>query len=233
MPERWTGPADIAWCEEHGLHGARDRCFECDKPVEQIRMVSIDELCKRIQAELHSEPDGCIRLDGLLGEAIAEEAGNCSLEFVTPEQLALGICSWLNNFGPRQHEDGEGVKPADPSDGAESTNGGVVQKAAPDAGEQEGAERSRVGRPSDAEHARHTICVSDQVAERLADWRGPFDLKFDDEQLQIREVQPVRKICLSCNTVLLPKHRGICECSTRYDSQHVDVIPVAHGRGGV
>lgn len=40
---RWTGPADIAWCPEHGLHGARDTCFECGKPVEQIRMVPLDE----------------------------------------------------------------------------------------------------------------------------------------------------------------------------------------------
>lgn len=42
--ERWSGPADIAWCDEHGLHGARDRCFECDEPVEQIQMLPTDEI---------------------------------------------------------------------------------------------------------------------------------------------------------------------------------------------
>jgi hypothetical protein len=42
--ERWTGPADIAWCPEHGLHGARDTCFECGKPVEQIRMIPLEEV---------------------------------------------------------------------------------------------------------------------------------------------------------------------------------------------
>lgn len=46
---RWSGPADIAWCDEHGLHGARDHCFECGKPVEQIRMVPIDELIERLE----------------------------------------------------------------------------------------------------------------------------------------------------------------------------------------
>lgn len=44
MSERWTGPANIAWCAKHGLHGARDRCFECDELVEQIPMVAIAEL---------------------------------------------------------------------------------------------------------------------------------------------------------------------------------------------
>lgn len=150
MPERWTGPADIAWCDEHGLHGARDRCFECSKPVEQIRMLPLDELLERIQAELHSEEDGCIRLDGPLGQAIADEAGSWSLEFVTPEELALGICSWLKDFGPREDEGGEGVKPDDPPDGAESPQTSQGQPPpAPDAEDQEGAESSRVGGPSD------------------------------------------------------------------------------------
>ncbi len=43
-PDRWNGPADIAWCDEHGLHGARDHCFECGKLVEQIRMLPLNEL---------------------------------------------------------------------------------------------------------------------------------------------------------------------------------------------
>lgn len=42
--EEWTGPADIAWCPEHGLHGARSTCFECGKPVKQIRMIPVAEV---------------------------------------------------------------------------------------------------------------------------------------------------------------------------------------------
>jgi hypothetical protein len=57
--ERWTGPADIAWCDEHGLHGSRRECFECGKSVEQIRMLPIDDLLgdKAVEAV-------CRRLDG-------------------------------------------------------------------------------------------------------------------------------------------------------------------------
>lgn len=44
MAERWTGPAYIAWCDQHGLHGAREHCFECGKPVEQIPMISLAEV---------------------------------------------------------------------------------------------------------------------------------------------------------------------------------------------
>lgn len=42
--EPWTGQANIAWCPEHGLHGARDTCFECGEPVEQIPMVPLAEV---------------------------------------------------------------------------------------------------------------------------------------------------------------------------------------------
>lgn len=47
----------------------------------------------RIRAELVSDETGA--LAGPLGEAIATAAGNYSLEFVTPEQVANGICDWL------------------------------------------------------------------------------------------------------------------------------------------
>lgn len=30
---------NIARCTEHGLHGCRARCFECERPVEQVPMV--------------------------------------------------------------------------------------------------------------------------------------------------------------------------------------------------
>ena len=33
----------IACCPEHGLHGQRDRCFECGRPVEQVPMVPAEE----------------------------------------------------------------------------------------------------------------------------------------------------------------------------------------------
>lgn len=29
----------VAWCPDHGLHGARDKCFECDRPVTQVEMI--------------------------------------------------------------------------------------------------------------------------------------------------------------------------------------------------
>lgn len=44
------------------------------------------------------------QLDGPLGEAIAEEAGNYSLEFVTPEQIAQGFVAWLNRQPPATPE---------------------------------------------------------------------------------------------------------------------------------
>ena len=47
----------------------------------------------RVQAELYSGDQG--ELAGPLGEAIAEEAGNYSLEFVSPEAVARGIAAWL------------------------------------------------------------------------------------------------------------------------------------------
>jgi hypothetical protein len=44
--ERWNGVANIAWCPEHGLHGARDTCFECGRPVEQIPMLEVGAIAK-------------------------------------------------------------------------------------------------------------------------------------------------------------------------------------------
>jgi hypothetical protein len=36
----------IAHCPEHGLHGARDTCFECGGPVEQITMLPVSDVEK-------------------------------------------------------------------------------------------------------------------------------------------------------------------------------------------
>lgn len=33
----------IARCPEHGLHGARDSCFECGGPVEQVLMAPVEQ----------------------------------------------------------------------------------------------------------------------------------------------------------------------------------------------
>jgi len=128
MLKRWTGPAPIAWCPTHGLHGARDRCFECDEPVEQIRMVSIEELCEQVKAELR----GCNEhgwLAGSLGDAIAREAGMAIPEFVTPEHIAAGICSWLKDFGPREDDGEEGAGPDDSPGDAGETGGGQGSRA--------------------------------------------------------------------------------------------------------
>lgn len=35
----------VARCPEHGLHGCRETCFECGKPVEQVPMVELDFPC--------------------------------------------------------------------------------------------------------------------------------------------------------------------------------------------
>ncbi len=57
-------------------------------PLEEIPVVSVAGLAEQVKAELHSDEDGTTRLAGKLGDAISEEAGSCSLEFITPEQLA-------------------------------------------------------------------------------------------------------------------------------------------------
>lgn len=72
-------------------------------PQETVSVQGVSErLCERIKAELHSESDGNTGLAGALGEAIATAAGSYSLEFVTPEQLAEGICSWLASLAASQ-----------------------------------------------------------------------------------------------------------------------------------
>lgn len=149
MPrERWTGPADIAWCEEHGLHGARDRCFECDELVEQIRMVPLEDL------QSDETRDVVARAFANLVGADPDLASSIFGERAEGMLKAL-VAHFSQDFGPREDEDGEGVKPADPSDGA--ANQGKQRSAprpadcsgpAPDADKQEGAESSRVGRPS-------------------------------------------------------------------------------------
>lgn len=90
------GSVDIAECPEHGLHGARDTCFVCGKPVRQRRMVALDELCDAIQEQLSADEHD--RLDGSLGEAIADESGSYGLEFTGPEDLAKGIVAWLKDW---------------------------------------------------------------------------------------------------------------------------------------
>lgn len=73
------------WCHAHPV----------PIPLAEIPVVSLAGLAEQIKAELHSDDDGTTCLAGKLGEAISEEAGSCSLEFITPEQLAEGIVAWL------------------------------------------------------------------------------------------------------------------------------------------
>jgi len=90
VAERWTGRADIAWCPNHGLHGARSHCFICCEPVEQIPMVPIAELEALrgpLRALIHGpsrEPLSLKAACGLLEQAgeLAEEA-LAALEAVT------------------------------------------------------------------------------------------------------------------------------------------------------
>jgi hypothetical protein len=78
------------------------------------------------------------------------------------------VAHFSQDFGPREDEDGEGVKPVDPSDGA--ANQGKQRSAprpadcsgpAPDAEQQEGAESSRVGRPSASDDESGTCICTD------------------------------------------------------------------------
>lgn len=54
----------------------------------------LEELKQRVRAELTSDERGW--LEGSLGEAISNAAGMASLEFVYPEDVAKGICNWLD-----------------------------------------------------------------------------------------------------------------------------------------
>lgn len=68
----------IAECPEHGLHGQREECFVCGKPVRQVRMVLASEaerLAAALEASLKPEPDEGEGLGGvgLSADAVAEE----------------------------------------------------------------------------------------------------------------------------------------------------------------
>lgn len=75
--------------------------------------------------------------------------------------LLRGTLRKDKDFGPREDEDGEGVKPADPSDGAEKrkARSSTLGETAPDAEEQEGAESSRVGGPSISTDDESGTCI--------------------------------------------------------------------------
>ena len=40
-PTHPDGSVKIAYCINHGLHGQRQSCFECNGPVKQVPMVSV------------------------------------------------------------------------------------------------------------------------------------------------------------------------------------------------
>lgn len=82
---------DNLWRAKDGpLEDAED-----EARLESARYVALGQLAERVKAELHSDEDGTTTLAGKLGDTISEEAGSCSLEFITPEQLAEGIAAWL------------------------------------------------------------------------------------------------------------------------------------------
>jgi hypothetical protein len=49
---------EIARCPEHGLHGARTRCFVCDGPVEQVPLLPINAFSSPPSARPSGEVDG-------------------------------------------------------------------------------------------------------------------------------------------------------------------------------
>jgi hypothetical protein len=68
----------IARCPTHGLHGRRDFCFDCDKPVEQVAMLPVAELEKLQPTE---------------GDVLVFRGANFS-----PRQ-AQGLREWLETNG--------------------------------------------------------------------------------------------------------------------------------------
>ena len=98
---RWEGVANIAWCPEHGLHGARDTCFECGKPVEQIPMLEVGRLGE-VRGALRAlvkgpsrPPESVERAEGLIDQArdLAQEALtalDCTSHLPVGETEAVG-----------------------------------------------------------------------------------------------------------------------------------------------
>lgn len=109
------------------------------------REALIREIQAAVNAQLYSgksKSRGRV-LNGPLGEQIAIAAGSLNVtSFVTPEQIAEGICNWLDKYffpnnGPREgHEDsppppcnggGDGLRVASPGSSKHSSFAGVIQ----------------------------------------------------------------------------------------------------------
>ncbi len=64
-------PEYIAYCPEHGLHGAREDCFTCMGPVEQVPMV---------EASSHTGHRVELRFDdGVYAKLLCPDDGSCEL----------------------------------------------------------------------------------------------------------------------------------------------------------
>jgi hypothetical protein len=60
--DAWS--VDIARCPEHGLHGQREECFVCGGPVEQVPVVEVDHLKRRLMISIRNcadTPEGTAR----------------------------------------------------------------------------------------------------------------------------------------------------------------------------
>ena len=90
--------------KDHGLeHFAIDKLSTRESLVREIQRGVVADLCGETDA-----PPG--RLNGPLGEQIALASGSWLLEDASPEQVAEGICTWLDKYflqSPRAPEQGQ------------------------------------------------------------------------------------------------------------------------------
>lgn len=84
-PQKPTTAVNVAFCPEHGLHGARDQCFECGGDVEQVRMLPMDEGMKAITTDIV----GCARCHGDTNSAVPLVVDDAPYVDVFPEVEAL------------------------------------------------------------------------------------------------------------------------------------------------
>lgn len=82
--QRWAGEVvGVAYCPQHGLHGARDTCFECGKPCEQVPMVVASRVPSAPGATQElGLPEGellyrCESCGGLMSSTSEPECGVC------------------------------------------------------------------------------------------------------------------------------------------------------------
>lgn len=121
-------PVRIAYCPYHGLHGARERCFECDLPAEQIEVVAKEKydyltaIATRYERALKDIADGKVPgvtfaepdlISGFAAEALSDQPRLADdsqwREAVLALDGALGaaltaIEAFIDGHGPRGAE---------------------------------------------------------------------------------------------------------------------------------